>query len=765
MAYFYDQQDKRFLYAGLGTSNGVDVYFYYPWAKYKLAQFLEYCDSDFKIPVGTVVAVRALVAALGVLMLMWFFVDLILTVKTRRNLKKFDKNSINISQAESIHNSYLADLIWMNHRVSPLPATSRSSTPIDGNTPRAGMVSRVVTPNGSNDTLSYKMAVCNNPYKAYQSRNWREKLSRFNETFFGKQDQWRSRIVYLSVPLTFIVVGYLVCLFFLMICSKDLVNTHSVADSIFRGYSTILRARATWLILPFLLLDELFEFLLFVIEAIMVRWGTETVYAQHAIARNFTTSTTPEVEEVSDFGTNSDDDDHEKVLSDELIPDGVIAVICIDTVRMFDDEKLIRNVNSVIDVIGIEKIFILQFGHSLKPADDTVIFLQERIAFGFQYVYVPERDQRAALYWFSKYYIPLFQLHQDPMEAFAITHLMVIDQSVALPRTLAIPEHFIIPQAEQIDTDDMDDEEYGENREVKKSKILPGAICFASRHLGGSFDNLDMQFEILHAAFLSERCSLSDTEMFERSNVVVFDRECLEYCAFNHEPITAAQGGDFPGIGLEMLRDAGTDGQRTIKFVHNNLINQEERLSSITSFRGFCDKLFLVFAKRKRLIGSDLAAFFSPAAVLNRTRLSEKPFVLLNILHTIFDLIRWPVVADSALRDPFGLGCILGLLMALTWIRVIVLWIVIERSPVAARIDRPSLLSAIFYPLFYAVWNLLILRPLSVLAGIFWTITDKPDTAIAIREDYEQNIPPCLPYPDAAWFSVWVAQTEAKETL
>jgi hypothetical protein len=224
--------------------------------------------------------------------------------------------------------------------------------------------------------------------------------------------------------------------------------------------------------------------------------------------------------------------------------------------------------------------------------------------------------------------------------------------------------------------------------------------------------------------------------------------------------VTSSQGGDLPGIGVELRRNApsGSDRQRTIKFIHNNLIDQPGKNSSITSFRGFTDKLFENYAKRKRLFWTDIVALLSPGAVLNSNRIAEKPFVLLNVLRAIFDVIRWPVLVDSALRDPLGCACIIGLFLAVTYIKVVVLWLVIERSPVAARVDRPGIFSSVFYPLYHFVWNLLILRPLSVVAAIYWAILDKPDISIAVREDYEQTIPPCLPYPDAPWFSVWIAK-------
>jgi hypothetical protein len=724
----YDNPDSRYIYVNLDSSVADDPrYFYYPWAKYKQAQFVEYCDSEFKIPVGKVIAVRALLATLAILAIIWFIIDVVITRRANRCARIQDEkiSSFDPKIAQEIHDRNLAELIWMNHGITSAPVSGASS--LNG-TPRAGMVSRVVTPLTSIDSPSpsYKVAVCANPYRAFQSTNWQKKLQRFNENFSPKVRQ-RSRIIYLSIPMLVIVVGSLLCLVFLALAPGDLVNTHSVADSILTGYSTIFRARATWIILPFLLLDELYETVLFLMEAVVVKWGTETIYSKYVTQAVINDS-------VSNF-EDDDDNDYadEKVVSEQLIPDGVIAVMCIEGLRICDDEEFISNVNSVINVFGIERTFVLQFGDSLSPLDDTVVLLQQRIALGFQYIYVPERDTRSAIYWFSKYYIPLFQLHQDPMSVFAVTHLLIVDQSIAVPPTMAIPHEYVLEQ-EMTDFDSNQSESF---------VPLPGAICFASRHKGG-FSNLDMQFEIMHASFLSDRFSLGETEIVQRSGVVVFERDALEFGAFNHVPITSSQGGDMVGIGREL-------GGRSVKFVHNNLINQPTKSS-------FFDKLFEVYAKQKRLFGLDILSLVSPKAVLDRNRMAEKPYVILKILHAIFDTIRWPVLIDSSLRDPFGVACIVGVFVLLLYLKVVVLWLVISRSPIAARVDRPTILTSILYPYYHFLWNLLILRPFSAIAALFWSILDKPDTSIAIREDYEQNIPPCLPYPDAPWYSVWRAQ-------
>ena len=760
----FDDPEMRYIYIQLTPVGASDeMYIYYPWNRYRQTHFTEFCDSGFTMAVGKMLAMRALIGSVILLSVLWFFVDMVLTILKRRQVKSVQSrlDSFNRDEIESIHNRNITELVWMNTQIDPRTTAplsrpiSRTSSIVE--TPRSGMVSRVITPvlNDSpgqqqqnfwgpgTQTTSFKVAVCNNPFKAFTSLHWYHKVRCFNENFH-RVGRGRSRVIYLSLPLSFLLVGFILCVTLLALTPGDLVNTHSIADVLLSNYSSIWRAKSTWIILPFLFLDELYEIGLFLIESLLVRWGTETVFAQYAITDE-PVALTKEFEDEEDEDYNEeeffpeDDIEEKNVVSDRLIPEGVVAVICVDGLRLDNDDEFITNIQSVISVVGIEKVFILQFSDSLYPLDDTPVFLQSHIALGVQYVFVPERDERAAVYWFSKYYIPLVQVHQDPLAAFSITHVMVVEQGVSIPPTFVIPHQLVIP------SDEADDET------GKEPEPLPGVICFASRNPNG-LDNLGLQFEIMHASFLSDRSSLGDTEMIERSGVVVWERDCLEKCAFTFEPLTAALGGDAVGMGIEALHI-----KRPIKFVHNNLINRFDKKSSIVDFEGFLDKLFLVHGRRKRLVWSDVKALLSPAAVLNRMRLAEKPFAFHNFLRAIFDSVRLPVLIASGLRDPVGLAAIIGVFIALMYVKLVVLWVVIERSPAAAKKDRPNFFTALYYPIHYVLWELVVLRPLSVFAGLFWSLLDTPDTCLAIREDYEQNLPPCLPYPDAPWYSIWIA--------
>ena len=733
----YDNPEMRYIYIQL-TPPGVadELYIYYPWNRYRQSQFSEYCDSSFSIPVGKIIALRGLVFSLVIISLLWFFVDIFLTILKRRHIRRIQErvDSLDLDQVEDIHNRNITELIWMNTQRHPPGSQPLSRTSSLAETPRSGMVSRVITPVLNQEisswgSSSFKVAVCSNPYKAFSSLNWWAKIDAFNENFH-KIGRGRSRTIFISIPLSLIVTGFLISVAILALSPGDLVNTHSVSDVIFASYSTIWRAKSTWIILPFLLLDELYEAGLFLVESLLVRWGTETVFAK------FTINEDSLKDEFFDDGSQISD---KHIVSERLIPEGIVAVFCIDKLRLEDSDQFMSNINSVILAIGIDKVFVLQYSDSLYPLDDTPVFLQAKIALGVQYLYVPERDQRAAVYWFSKYYIPLVQVHQDANAAFAITHVMVIDQSVSIPPTFVVPEQYINPSAE--------DDDGGE------VPPLPGIICFASRNVN-QLDNIGTQFEIMHASFLSDRSSLGDCELAERSGVIVWERECLEKCAFTYEPMTLALGGDAVGMGSEAMHIG-----RSIKFVHNNLIERRDVKSSMSSLRGFVDKLFLVHGRRKRLVFSHVKALISPSAVLNRMRLAEKPFAFHNFLRAIFDTIRLPILIASGLRDPLGLAAILALFIGILYVKLVVLWIVIERSPAAARKDRPNFFSALMFPIYHLLWELILMRPLSVLAGLFWSLHDNPDTSLAIREDYEQNVPPCLPYPDAPWYSIWIAVT------
>ena len=361
----FDQPELRDIYIELSPPSApVPAYMYYPWNRFRQAHFTEFCDSGFTMSVGKILAMRALIASVIFLSILWFFVDLFLTILKRKQVRCVAARltSLNLDEVEEIHNRNIKELIWMNTQIYP-PTTAPVSGPISRSpsivgTPRSGMVSRVITPvlcdspvgqnffgspSPSAAAASFKVAVCSNPFKAFSSLNWYSKVISFNENFH-KVGRGRSRVIYLSIPLSFLLVGFLICICFLALTPGDLVNTHSIADVLFSSYSTIWRAKSTWIILPFLFLDELYEILLFLIESLLVRWGTETVFA------NYTTSGVEEDEkfdddEIFDDLDNVDQDDKEGgVISDKLIPDGVVAVVCVDGLRLNDDEEFITNI-------------------------------------------------------------------------------------------------------------------------------------------------------------------------------------------------------------------------------------------------------------------------------------------------------------------------------------------------------------------------------------------------------------------------------------
>lgn len=620
---------------------------------------------------------------------------------------------------------------------------------------RVGMVARTVTASpscrlGSMTPTSFKVAVCEDPWKAFASSNWREKIERFHQEKLLKPIHGKSTLAKkVFVPVFLVVLASLIAWMFLALSPSDLVNSHSVADVIIAGYSSIERAYSTWVILPMLFLDELAELLFFAAICSVVRWGRKTVFAN---VRDKEDLESDSFDESSSSGTFVDSLTPRSELSPnvvhaELIPAGVVAVVCVDRVRIDDENRFIENIESVITVMGIEKVFVMQFSDSFAPLDDTATLLQKKINLGIQFLFVPERDKLASVYWFSKYYLPLVQLHQGTRQKFAISHVMVVDQTVHVPHSLAIPHPLI------------DSLEFKENGRMEKV----GLICFGVSDSENPLENLDLKFHIVSHIFQSDRASLGDSE-FAGALFTVWDRESLEFAAFDHSPMTEGNGGDFPGAGINLVRAGMTSNPdvRKIKFISNSLVHINNGLSQST-FDRFINVLFLKFARRKRLWFTDFLSLLSPASVFNVNRIPSKPVNLINLLSHVFDFIRLPVLFSSALRDPIGLGFILTLYICLQWIRVAVLSIAI--IPSGSRRDRPALTTALGFPFFQLVCNLCLLKPLSIIGAVVWSVWDRPAQSLHEREDHEKTVPPCLPFPDAPWFSVWKLHQEKDSVL
>jgi hypothetical protein len=511
----------------------------------------------------------------------------------------------------------------------------------------------------------------------------------------------------ISIPMFVLLVGFLIGWAFLAISPGDVLNTHSVADTLFSGYSKVWRANSTWIILPFLFLDELLSVFLFLCSSPVVRWGRKTV-CSHLKERGDSMS-------VDSFSPSSSI----KVVPVDLVPPGVVAVMCVDGRRLEEDEEFLQNVHSVIAVVGIERFFVLQFSNSHSPLDNTAVLLQKKISLGIQYLFVPERDKLTAVYWFSKYYLPLFQLHQSADHHLQISHVMVVDQTVQVPASLTIPHALI---------------------EASTPDKKVGLICFAAA--SHACQDIEVKFEIAGQIFQSDLASLGDSE-FMGAVFTVWERESLEFAAFDHKPMTAASGGDFPAAGVNLFKPGGIK----IKFISNCLIRMAPNPGN-----AWAGKMH-AFARRKRLWFTDLVSLLSPASLFNTNRLVSKPANLINLLANVFDFIRLPVLASSAMRDPVGLACILLLFIILQWIRIAVLSFAV--IPTASSKDRPGLGNSIIHPFIHLVYNITILRPLSIVFAVFGAVNDRPSQSIHEREDHEKTMPPCLPYPDAPWFSVW----------
>ena len=693
------------LYVNLSPESG----FYIQWDLYNDAHFAEYCDSDFLLPVGKMIAVRGWLVSLLLLGVLWLIVDYICILILGRS----SKCALSVDMAVFAENENNLNHLW-------------SSNPVLRSGGVSGMKSRTVLCSNRDDTPTYKMSMCVDPKRAFASNVWLEKVSAYYE---------RKNLVYvvgfaqvflrMCGWLLFIVaIGVFVGWVYLELSPSDLSNPHSIADSVIDGYGSIFKAESTWIILPFLFLDELWDICVFVLAVgTSVKWGKTTIFAQVQVLSNEHSS--EDTEEISSIFSNDSCVVEGEDSAALLIPNGVAAVFVLDESRIAK-ATFLSNLKSVIDVFGIDRVFVLQHGNTTEPMDDTVLICQREISLGIQYVFVPEADKLAAVYWFSKYYIPLFQLHHQQDECDEISHLLLVDQSVSLFRGFNIPNQFVhSPPAEN-----------------DEPSVTVGCVCFASEK-----NDLDWKFQTAESIFLSDRSSLGDSEISSQT-VVMWHRNSLELAAFNLLPSTRAFGGDFGALGHALLRNSTTLDQRVIKFAPHSPVKIRQE--------GFLDS-FVARARSQRKVLSALVSLISPSSILNKNRIASKMFDLKKILSSIFDTIRLPVFFSSAMRDPIGLAAIVLLYIILVYVKAGVLSYCIIRS----SNDRPKFGNILLYPWIHFFGYILILRPLSICAAFNWAMHDhQPGQSISTREDFDENMPPVLPYPEAPWFTVWQPPTK-----
>ena len=673
--------DKVTLYVSLSPQAG----FYVKWDDYNEAVFSEFCDSGYVVSVGQMIAVRGLLVAIVFIAFIWMVIDFYLL----RVLRTKQRPSMDLALIESQFNA--------DHNIVP------AHDPRD--TGMMSMTVRSVSRDEHEPPREFKVSICEDPSKVFHSVNWLTKVWDFHskKNRIVPPSHWVAYAACLAFVLLF---GFLVSWAYLALSPSDLVNSYSVSDVLFSSYGSVWTASSTWIILPFLFLDELYDILLFISISPIAKWGKPSVFKE----------TICEDDMLSE--DSFVDDKIQDVVSQRLIPEGIVAVIVVDEYRIPEAERFVSNVNAAIDVFGADNVYILQFSKFDKPMDDTVLLCD-----GLQYVYVPERDKLAALYWFSKYYIPVVQLHGGAGEE--ISHLLIVDQSIALCPDLSIPAEFV---------HSLEETDEGTQR--------TGCVCFASNGL----NTISSRFDIATSIFLSDRSSLGDSEI-NSSNVVLWERDSLELAAFNLVPTTAGLGGDFNGLGTELLRYSKKCDSRRVKFVPDTLSTWKASTLGDT---------LIVEARKRRLFFEDCVSIISPTSILNLSRLAAKPVVFGRILNAVFDLIRLPVLFSSALRDPVGLGAMFLLIIVFTYSKVGILVYGLIRF----KTDRPGIFSVISYPFIHCFWTLLIIRPAAVITAFVWALHDSPGPGIAEREDFNETIPPMLPYPQAPWFTVWKEEKE-----
>lgn len=653
-----------------------------------------FCDDEFRITPGNSVAIRGVLIASLLIVLIWISAELALrSIETEIRM-------------ENEKGRMLQD--------STLPAKKAQLTAI--------LEERSCHQSGT------EMDRC---FPTRKSRAWIRRLQQYQKlrtdrkSYFKSTERIRSFCLYIFYFVIMVITQYLV-----IYLSPQHV---SLSDSpplwqVLTGQISIWNIHSVLDLIVFA--DIILDFGMFLVASVCVQWPRAPVFSRHLNSQiNMILEKAKEnndddtCEEYDSLQLSEESLDESESLSFVLgqspVYDCCLLIACHESTLTTEKATTFANtLQCALHIFPPSHVFICDNGNAISPVDDTQLVARS-VHPDINYLYVPEGNKTFAFYWCNRYWIPFLEKAGKVPN---FTYAMIIDDDVPLPPDLHIPH-----------------EQLRQNPDIKAVHFPLTAISPATsdRNLLIKFQDLEYKLAAVHKQFQAQvsRC------LSCHGAVALWERKTMEEVFFAHD--TVFHGEDMM-MGLCLLKRR--DKSRIISAAQT-LVPTYAPSSFRMLFRQRV-KSWELTSHRKTL--TYIAELINPLSFCHIPSLALKPYFLQETITILLDWLRIYLLCGLVLRDWAAFLVMTSFFIALMYVQVVVFTYMVLRS---RKELRSSGLTVLTFP-FYRLCGLLF-RVCALCQNLLVYSHDRRAINIGKREDEIRDIPPVPTHDLVNWFEVW----------
>ena len=699
-----------------------------------------YCDEAFNVTPSNEIAIRGVMIATLVIVLIWLCAEFLLRsveIDLTKELAegKFQQDETLQDKIRSLRE--ITEERWISEAQRPItPNTDNCQSDFEQNV--SGLSSGFSSPLHSNfvstrrSVSDQKGLTSRDPRDRYTSSAWRRRLKQYKTLRSDKKTQFQSKEIFRSIALYFFYFALIVTTLFVVITVSPQHITVSTNDSasifgVLEGQVSLWEIHSVLDVIVFA--DILLDFGLFLLAAVCVQWPQAPVFSRHlqkklgefvddyrsekaksVISEDFSLVSSPT--------SSQDTRSLSFVLKQSVAFDCCLLIACHESTMTFEKSKTFANtLKSALLIFPPGHIFICDNGNSMTPVDDTQLVAQS-VHPDINYLYVPEGNKTFAFYWCNRYWIPSL-VRAGKVANF--TYAVIIDDDVPLPTDLHIP-HEHLRQHPEI-----------------KAVHFPITATTPDGHPSLLVNCQDIEYKL--AAVHKQFQSLMSRALSCHGAIALWERKAMEEVFYMHD--TVFHGEDMY-MGLCLLRKR--DNSRIISAAQS-IVPTYAPGSFPILFRQRV-KSWELTSHRKTL--TYLKELLSPTSFCHVPSLVLKPYFLQEIITILLDWLRVYLLCGLLLRDWVGLLLMTALFASLMYIQVILFSILVLRS---RKELRPEGMTMLMFPA-YRLCGLLF-RLCALCHNLIVYSHSRSAIKIGRREDEIRDIPPTPPSHLVDWFTVW----------
>ena len=620
-------------------------------------ELMPFCDSDYKVTPGAIVAIRGLFFGFALISIIWFVAELVLRAvetdlrretalgRIRQNASlpgiKAELRAVIERRWAEQYDASRRETVGMMSGSGSMYGDSPRMTPTAGGmgsyTPRSAF-------GGSTAGGAYRSALeSRNPQRRFESSAWQRRLTQWKELRNKKSSAFKSKVFLRSTGLNILFLVTLTCTMYLIIYisppkiggDRTILDTLANDVSIWQVHS--------WLD-ALIFVDVLLDVFMFIVACCVVHWPRAPVFGKRlnlerikheegmekAQGGGIHSEGTGSISLSMSLGDDANGIDEagdafslESVLKQTMTADTCLLIACHQSSLTEEKQAAFTNtLKSAMKVFPPSHIFVCDNGNAISPVDATQA-VAHSIHPDINYLYIPEGNKTFAFYWCNRYWIPfLAQCGRVPDFKYAL----ITDDDVPLPADLHIPHEYL--------------------RLHPEVKAVHFAITASTPdgHPGMLVRCQDIEYKM--AAVHKYFQSAMSRALSCHGAIGLWERSTLDRVFYDHD--TVFHGEDlYMGLALLRLRDDARiiSCPQTIvpTYAPDNwpmLFRQRVKSWELTSHKKTFTYLF---------------ELLNPASFCHAPSLALKPYFLQELLTIILDWLRMFLLSGLLLRDWTGL--------------------------------------------------------------------------------------------------------------